>query len=214
MYIVRHRGVQLILAYSWARPAVLVAGKGRGGNVFIFSVSSLSFLFLFLICHSLSPLLLSLLSLFSLSLGDDTKWPTRVDVSLNPNTIKHWPHASLISISPFFIRKHTDNLQIAIFYWNYCDLRVDHLSLMRPYLSMIWETQPMFPYILKPVEVFLPRHLHRQAHRTICYSEERSSKMQLFRDARIICCTSGKGTGSTSLLYENTPIQIYRKFHL
>ena len=27
----RHRGVQLILAYSWARPAILVAGKGRGG---------------------------------------------------------------------------------------------------------------------------------------------------------------------------------------
>ena len=26
----RHRGVQLILAYSWARPAILVAGKGRG----------------------------------------------------------------------------------------------------------------------------------------------------------------------------------------
>ena len=25
------RGVQLILAYSWARPAVLVAGKGREG---------------------------------------------------------------------------------------------------------------------------------------------------------------------------------------
>ena len=37
--------------------------------------------------HSASPLL-SLHSLFSLSLGDDTKWPTRVDVSLNPNTIK------------------------------------------------------------------------------------------------------------------------------
>ena len=30
-----------------------------------------------------------LLSLLSLSLGDDTKWPTRVDVSLNPNTIKN-----------------------------------------------------------------------------------------------------------------------------
>ena len=29
--ILRHRGVQLILAYSWARPAILVAGKGRGG---------------------------------------------------------------------------------------------------------------------------------------------------------------------------------------
>ena len=24
-------GIQLILAYSWARPAILVAGKGRGG---------------------------------------------------------------------------------------------------------------------------------------------------------------------------------------
>ena len=52
------------------------------------------FLFLlFLHCHSFSflpyPSLLSpLLSLFSLSLEDDTKWPTRVDVSLNPNTIK------------------------------------------------------------------------------------------------------------------------------
>ena len=29
--ISRHWGVQLILAYSWARPAILVAGKGRGG---------------------------------------------------------------------------------------------------------------------------------------------------------------------------------------
>ena len=85
--ILHHWGVQLILAYSWARPAILVVGKGRGGNVFISSVSSLSFLFLFLPCPSLSSPLLSLLSLFSLSLGDDTKWPSRVDVSLNPNTI-------------------------------------------------------------------------------------------------------------------------------
>ena len=29
--ILCHRGVQLILAYSWARPAILVASKGRGG---------------------------------------------------------------------------------------------------------------------------------------------------------------------------------------
>ena len=29
--ILCHRGVQMILAYSWARPAILVAGKGRGG---------------------------------------------------------------------------------------------------------------------------------------------------------------------------------------
>ena len=48
------RGVQLILAYRLARPAILAAGKGRGGNVFISSVSSLSFIFL------------SLLSLFHL----------------------------------------------------------------------------------------------------------------------------------------------------
>ena len=68
-----HRGIQLILAYSWARPAILVAGKGRGGNVFISSLSSLSFLFLFLPCPSLSSPLLSLLYLFSLSLGDNTK---------------------------------------------------------------------------------------------------------------------------------------------
>ena len=33
--ILHHRGVQLILAYSWARPAILVAGKGRGG-MFLF----------------------------------------------------------------------------------------------------------------------------------------------------------------------------------
>ena len=83
------RGVQLILAYSWARPAILVAGKGRDG-IFLF--------LLFLQFHSCSsffpvPLFLRylfycLLSLFSLSLGDNTKWPTRVDMLLNPNTIK------------------------------------------------------------------------------------------------------------------------------
>ena len=69
----RHWGVQLILAYSWARPAILVAGKGRGGLFFISFVTSLSFLLLFLPSPSLSSPLLSLLSLFSLSLGDDTK---------------------------------------------------------------------------------------------------------------------------------------------
>ena len=52
--IISHQGIQLILAYSWAKPAILVAGKGRGGNVFISSVSSLSFLFLFLPCSFLS----------------------------------------------------------------------------------------------------------------------------------------------------------------
>ena len=68
--ILRHQGIQLILAYSWARHAILVAGKGRGGMFFISSVFSLSFQFLFLPCPSLSC---PLLSLFSLFLGDDTK---------------------------------------------------------------------------------------------------------------------------------------------
>ena len=97
--ISRHWGVQLISAYSWARPAILVAGKGRGG-MFLF------LLFLhFQSCSSFFPslffssLLLSLLSLSSLSLGDDTKWPTRVDVSLNPNTINlnSWQNNSEVS---------------------------------------------------------------------------------------------------------------------
>ena len=43
--ILRHRDVQLILAYSWTRPAILVAGNGRGG-VFLF--------LLFLHFHSFS----------------------------------------------------------------------------------------------------------------------------------------------------------------
>ena len=91
-YILHQWGVQLILAGSWARPAILVSGKGKGrGGMFISSVSSLSFLFFFLPCPSLSSPLLFLLSFFSLSLSlvDDTKWPTRVDVSLNTNTINH-----------------------------------------------------------------------------------------------------------------------------
>ena len=35
-FILRHRGAQLILAYSWARPAILVAAKGRGGCFYFF----------------------------------------------------------------------------------------------------------------------------------------------------------------------------------
>ena len=52
--ILRHRGIQLILAYSWARPAILVEGKGIGGmhSFFCFfafihvSLSSLSLSFI------------------------------------------------------------------------------------------------------------------------------------------------------------------------
>ena len=62
--ILLHRGVQLILANSWGRPANLAVGKSRGGggDIFISSVSSLSSGFLFLPCSSLSSPLLSLLS--------------------------------------------------------------------------------------------------------------------------------------------------------
>ena len=75
----------------------------EGGMFFISSVSSLSFVFLFLPCPSLSCLL-SHLSLFSLSLEDDTKWPTRVDVSLNPNTINQFPDDNLSKYESIFTK--------------------------------------------------------------------------------------------------------------
>ena len=75
-------GRQTDIGLQWARPAILVASKDRGGMFvfllfFNFIPTPLSY------CPSLSSPLLSLLSHFSLSLDDDTKWPTRVDVSLN-----------------------------------------------------------------------------------------------------------------------------------
>ena len=71
--ILLHQVIQLILAYSWARPAVFAAGKGRGG-MFCFFLLILHFhSFSSPLCPSLSSPLLSLLSFFSLSLGDDTK---------------------------------------------------------------------------------------------------------------------------------------------
>ena len=64
--------VTVILVYSWAKPAFLVAGKGRGG-MFVF--------LLFLHFHSCSSffsvplfyLFCYLFYLFSLPLGDDIK---------------------------------------------------------------------------------------------------------------------------------------------
>ena len=88
--ILCHQGFQLILAYSWARPAILIAGKGRGG-MFLF--------LLFLHFHSCSsffhvPLFyfptVSSISFLPIS-GRQLKVTTKVDVSLNPNTIDNNP---------------------------------------------------------------------------------------------------------------------------
>ena len=49
--ISRHWGIQLILAYSWARPAILIADKGRGGMFYFFRF------------FTFTPVLLSSLSL-------------------------------------------------------------------------------------------------------------------------------------------------------
>ena len=70
--ILRHRDMQLILLYSWARLAILVAGKSRGECFYLFYFY-LFFSVFYLPCPSLSSPLLSLLSLFSLFLGEDTK---------------------------------------------------------------------------------------------------------------------------------------------
>ena len=83
-----HWGTLVILAYSWARCAALAAGKGRGWMLlFLLFLHFLSFPSFFTI--PLFHLIYYLFYLFTLSLGDDTKWPTRVDVSLNTNTINH-----------------------------------------------------------------------------------------------------------------------------
>ena len=74
---------------SWARPAVLTAGNGRVGNV-ISSVPSLPFIFLFHLFYYI----------FSPFLRETTQWPTRVDVSLNPNTVKKNNRKSLQKLHP------------------------------------------------------------------------------------------------------------------
>ena len=53
--VIGHRGIQLILAYGWARLAILVAGKGRGECFYFFC-------FFTFICVTLSSLSLSFIS--------------------------------------------------------------------------------------------------------------------------------------------------------
>ena len=86
----RPADICLQLGKLQARPAILVAGKGSWGMFLFLLFLFTSFLFLFVPCPSLLSPLLSLLFLY---LGDDTKWPTRVDVLLNPNKINSTSYA-------------------------------------------------------------------------------------------------------------------------
>ena len=80
-------------------------------NVFVSSNSSLSF---FLPRPSFSSPLLSHLSLyylFSFSQGDNTEWPTKVDISVNPNTINPiptWPEVL------WFNKLYRENLELTL----------------------------------------------------------------------------------------------------
>ena len=64
--ILHHRGVQLIFDYSWARPAILAEGKGRGG-MFLFLLFLHFHSSSFLPCPSLSSPLLSPISFLPFS---------------------------------------------------------------------------------------------------------------------------------------------------
>ena len=77
---------QLILAYSWARLAVLVAVKEEGENFHFFCF--FPFIPVHLSSLSLSFISSTIFSVFFLPFsGRRHKWPTRIDVSLNPNTV-------------------------------------------------------------------------------------------------------------------------------
>ena len=83
--ILHHWGVQLILAYSWARPAILAAGVRVEGGMFLFFLFLHFCSFSFLPCLPLS-FMSSTISSISL-LPFSGRGPTRIDVSLNPYTI-------------------------------------------------------------------------------------------------------------------------------
>ena len=81
--ILHHRGIQLILASSWARPAKLVKGKGRGG-MFLF----LLFLhFHFVPLSSLSLSFISSTISFISFLPFSWRRHKMTHDMLNPNTI-------------------------------------------------------------------------------------------------------------------------------
>ena len=137
-YILHHRGLQLILAYSWARPAILAAGKGIAG-MFLFLLFLHFHSFSFLPCFSLSSPLLSLLSLFSLSVRVDTKWPTRkgqrvvkpqLNQSINLYTKAMIPHD----------------------YWK-CHANIQFIRAMIPLDSWKCHTHTLFIWVMIPKSI-------------------------------------------------------------
>ena len=80
--ILRHQGVHLMFAYSWARPAILVAGKGKVGMFYFFCfITFIPVLFPVPLFH--------FYYLFSSFLWEMTQNdPQRLTcMSLNPNTV-------------------------------------------------------------------------------------------------------------------------------
>ena len=86
MFDNNHRDVQLILAYSWARPSILIAGKGKGG-MFISSVFFLLYSYSSFFPVALIHLLYYLFCLFSPILWETIQNDPQEDVSLNSNAI-------------------------------------------------------------------------------------------------------------------------------
>ena len=109
--ILRHWGIQLIFAHSWARPAIIVAGKCKA-EIFIF--------LMFLHFHSGSsffpvPLFHLLFYLFFPFLWDDTKWhvvkPQHSQSTQSVNSVKRkqldslhmvTSHVFMFALSPLF----------------------------------------------------------------------------------------------------------------
>ena len=86
--ILCHGGVQLILAYSWAIPAILVAGKGGGGGGDVFISCFFTFIPVPLSSLSLSFISSAISSTYFLPFsGRRHKMTHKGYVSLNPNTI-------------------------------------------------------------------------------------------------------------------------------
>ena len=116
--ILCHRGVQLILDYSWARLAILVAGKGRGECFYFFCF--------FHSCSSFFPvpvfhLLYYLLYFFSPFLWEMTQNdPQKFDMSLNPNTI-NCPSSTLFKRLLFFFFREDSIMKY--FLWSFSPFR-------------------------------------------------------------------------------------------